>query len=79
MFRGCKALDCPHQRLMRICDEPAREVLEAVENENAIRAELQVGKVDEVGFVDLMPGSGHGLGGWINVAGFEVYGKPVKR
>lgn len=36
-------------------------------------------KVDEVGFVDLMPGSGHGSGGWVNVARLEVYGKPVKR
>jgi hypothetical protein len=36
-------------------------------------------KVDEVGFVDLMPGSGHSSGGWVNVATFEVYGKPVKR
>jgi len=36
-------------------------------------------KVDEVGFTDLMPGSGHGPGGWSDVAQFEVYGKPVKR
>ena len=36
-------------------------------------------KVDEVGFVDLMPSSGHGPGGWSDVAAFEVYGKPVKR
>lgn len=36
-------------------------------------------RVDEVGFVDLMPGSGHGSGGWVNVSTFEVYGKPVKR
>lgn len=36
-------------------------------------------KVDEVGFVDLMPGTGHGSGGWINVADFEVYGKAVPR
>jgi hypothetical protein len=36
-------------------------------------------KVDEVGFVDLMPGSGHGPGGWVNVGKIEVYGKPVKR
>jgi hypothetical protein len=36
-------------------------------------------KVDEVGFVDLMPGTGHGSGGWVNVGRFEVYGKPVKR
>ena len=36
-------------------------------------------KVDEVGFVDLMPGSGHGVGGYVNVAHIEVYGVPVKR
>jgi hypothetical protein len=36
-------------------------------------------KVDEIGFTDLLPGSGHGLGGWSDVAKIEVYGKPVKR
>ncbi len=36
-------------------------------------------KVDEIGFVDLMPGSGHGPGGWVDVAVIEVYGRPVKR
>ena len=36
-------------------------------------------KVDEVGFVDLMPGSGHGPGGYVNVGRIEVYGKPVAR
>ncbi|MBV8844459.1 MAG: hypothetical protein JO307_16750 [Bryobacterales bacterium] len=36
-------------------------------------------KVDEVGFADLMPGSGHGPGGWADVGRIEVYGKPVKR
>jgi len=36
-------------------------------------------KVDEVGFADLMPGSGHGAGGYLNVGRIEVYGKPVKR
>lgn len=36
-------------------------------------------KVDEVGFVDLMPGSGHGPGGWSDVSQIEVYGKPVPR
>jgi hypothetical protein len=36
-------------------------------------------KVDEVGFVDLMPGSGHGAGGWSDVAAIEVYGGQVKR
>jgi hypothetical protein len=36
-------------------------------------------KVDEIGFVDLMPGSGHGPGGWSDVAAIEVYANPVKR
>ena len=35
--------------------------------------------VDEIGFADLMPGSGHGQGGWADVAAIEVYGRPVKR
>jgi hypothetical protein len=38
-----------------------------------------LGKVDEIGFVDLVPGSGHGPGGWVDVATFEVFGKPVRR
>ena len=36
-------------------------------------------KVDEVGFVDLMPGTGHGSGGWVNVGHIEVWGKAVPR
>ena len=36
-------------------------------------------KVDEFGFTDLLPGSGHGPGGWYDVAWVELYGKPVKR
>ena len=38
-----------------------------------------LGKVDEIGFVDLTPGSGHGPGGWVDVAAIEVFAKPVKR
>jgi hypothetical protein len=36
-------------------------------------------KVDEIGFVDLYAGSGHGPGGWSDVAQVEVYAKAVKR
>ncbi len=36
-------------------------------------------KVDEIGFADLMPGSGHGTGGYIQLGEIEVYGKPVPR
>jgi hypothetical protein len=36
-------------------------------------------RVDEIGFTDLLPGSGHGPGGWSDLAWLEIYGKPVKR
>ena len=36
-------------------------------------------KIDEIGFADLTPGSGHGAGGWSDVATIEVYGKSVPR
>jgi hypothetical protein len=36
-------------------------------------------RVDEIGFVDLTPASGHGPGGWSDVAQIEVYGKAVNR
>jgi hypothetical protein len=35
-------------------------------------------KIDEIGFTDLIPGSGHGQGG-IQLGGIEVYGKTVTR
>lgn len=34
-------------------------------------------KIEEIGFADLMPGSGHGTGGWIQLGTIEVYGKAV--
>ena len=40
---------------------------------------VDLSKVDEVGFADLTPGSGHGDGGYSDVAWIEVYGKPVPR
>ena len=36
-------------------------------------------RVEAVGFADLMPGSGHGPGGWSDVAQVEVYGNAVAR
>jgi len=41
--------------------------------------EPNLSKVDEIGYVDLMPGSGHGQGGWSDVGKIEVYAKTVKR
>jgi hypothetical protein len=36
-------------------------------------------RVDEIGFVDLMIGAGHGPGAYVDMGMFEVYGKPVPR
>ena len=36
-------------------------------------------RVDEVGFVDLMPGGGKGFAGWSNVSVIEVYANPAPR
>jgi hypothetical protein len=40
---------------------------------------VDLSRVDEIGFADLMPGSGHGPGGWSDVAQFEVYAKATPR
>jgi len=40
---------------------------------------VDLSKVDEVGFIDLMPGSGHGAGGWVDVAEIELYANKVAR
>jgi hypothetical protein len=36
-------------------------------------------KIDEIGFADLMPSSGHGPGGWADVGKVEVFAKSVPR
>jgi hypothetical protein len=46
---------------------------------NQIWATPDLSKVDEVGVADLIPGSGHGTGGWVHVGSLEVYGKAVPR
>jgi hypothetical protein len=42
-------------------------------------AQPDLSRVDEIGFADLLPGSGHGWGGFVNVGRIEVYAKSVKR
>jgi hypothetical protein len=36
-------------------------------------------KVEEFGFADLLPGSGHSTGGWIQLGNIEVYAKSAKK
>jgi hypothetical protein len=45
----------------------------------ALLDKVDLTKVDEIGFADLMPGSGHGPGGWSDVAQVEVYARPMAR
>jgi hypothetical protein len=54
--------------------DPARAV-----TTGNILDKVDLSKVDEVGFVDLMPGSGHGAGGWVDVAEIELYANKVAR
>lgn len=42
-------------------------------------ANPDLSRVDEIGFVDLMPGGGHGFAGCSNVSWIEVYASPRKR
>jgi len=41
--------------------------------------EIDLAKVDEIGFTDLMPGSDHGPGGWSDVGVVRVYANAVAR
>jgi hypothetical protein len=69
--------------------DPARAVTVAPGNSNPAGTVLppnetwvvnpDLTKVEEFGFADLMPSSGHGTGGYIQVNGIEVYSKPVPR
>jgi hypothetical protein len=43
------------------------------------KIDLNLSKVDEIGFTDLMAGAGHGTQGNVAVDWIEVYGNPVKR
>ena len=53
--------------------------IERVVTTGNILTNVDLSKIDEIGFADLMPGSGHGAGGWVDVAQIEIYGKPVPR
>ena len=51
----------------------------SVRTKGTVLDKVDLSKVDAIGFADLSPGSGHGTGGYSDVAWIEVYGKPVKR
>jgi hypothetical protein len=69
--------------------DPARAVTVAPGNANPAGTVLganetwvvnpDLSKVEEFGFADLLPSSGHGTGGYIQVGNIEVYGNPVPR
>lgn len=41
--------------------------------------QIDLSRVDEIGFTDLIPSSGHGPGGWFLIGEVGVYGKAVPR
>jgi len=53
--------------------------IERVVTTGTIVERPDLSKVDEIGFVDLMPGSGHGAGGWSDVAQVDVFAAAVPR
>jgi hypothetical protein len=53
--------------------------IEKVVTKGTFVANVDLSKVDEIGYVDLMPGSGHGAGGWSDVGAIEVFANAVKR
>jgi hypothetical protein len=50
-----------------------------VQTKGTLLDKVDLSKVDQIGFADLTPGSGHGTGGYSDVGWIEVYGKAVKR
>jgi hypothetical protein len=54
--------------------DPARVV-----TTGTILDKVDLSKVDEFGWTNLMPSSGHGQGGWADVGKIELYGKAVPR
>jgi hypothetical protein len=50
-----------------------------VQTKGNLLDKVDLSKVDAVGFADLTPGSGHGTGGYSDVAWIEVYGTPAPR
>ena len=53
--------------------------MEKVQTKGVLLDKTDLTKVDEIGFVDLTPGSGHGQGGYSDVGWIEVYANPQKR
>lgn len=64
----------------RIIDPKTMAESRLKEGEPLWHADVDLSKVDEIGFTDLMGGAGHGaFGGNVAVNWIEVYGNPVKR
>ena len=53
--------------------------IQSLTTKGTLLDKVDFSKVDEVGVIDLTPGSGHGLGGFSDIGWIEVYGNPVAR
>jgi hypothetical protein len=69
-------LDVPRWRIL----DPKTMAESRLKTGEPLWHDVDLSKVDEVGFTDLMGGAGHGaFGGNVAVDWMEVYGNPVKR
>ena len=84
-LRPLRYVNVPARCSRRSAHEPVADVrwlrldIERVVTTGNILTNVDLSKIDEIGFADLMPGSGHGAGGWVDVAQIKVYGKSVAR
>ena len=65
--------------LLKFVDLSSIERAVALPDNGAASTNFDLSKVEAVGFADLTPGSGHGLGGFSDMGWMEVYGKAVAR
>ena len=76
---GVRWLKLDPNRVVTLPNAPDEATIGRIASHEIWVAHADLSKVDEIGFADLMPGSGHGFGGYIHVGQIEVYGKAVPR
>ena len=77
--RRCEHVRLSRKRILSVRSALAQTRYAQSADQGDLLDKVDLSKVDAVGFADLTPGSGHGTGGYSDVAWIEVYGKPVKR
>jgi len=71
-FAGVRWIQLDPEHVVTIADR-------AAPNGEIWVQDVDLSQVDEIGFADLMPASGHGAGGFIHLGNIEVFGEAVAR